>query len=65
MTAKELQEQIESLKLQGLTTNQALEYIKSQNISPEELEKLRNSLRQQMENPFGTWESFNPNSLFK
>ncbi len=65
MTAKELQEQIEALKLQkGLTTNEALEYIKGQNISQEELERLRNNLRQQMENPFGTWNSFNPGKTF-
>ena len=65
MTADQLRQQVEALKLQkGLTTNEALEYIKGQNISPEELERLRANLRQQMENPFGTWNTFNPSKVF-
>jgi len=41
MTAKELQEKIESLKNnQGLTTKEALDWIKGENISAEKLAEM-------------------------
>lgn len=66
MTAKELQEKIESLKNnQGLTTKEALDWIKGENISAEKLAEMREELRKQVENPNLTWDTFNPSSVFK
>lgn len=66
MTAKELQTKIESLKEnQGLTTKQALDWIKEESIPPEKLAEMREELRKQVENPNLTWDTFNPSSVFK
>lgn len=66
MTAKELQTKIESLKEnQGLTTKQALDWIKEESIPPEKLAEMQEELRKQVENPNLTWDTFNASSVFK
>lgn len=68
MTEQEQQEQQELERIKsskGLTDKQALDYLQGQNMSPEELEKLRLHLKHQMENPYIAWGTFDSSKIFK
>jgi hypothetical protein len=62
---EEQKQQLELIKAQkGLTDKQAQEYLQGANMSQEELEALRQQVKQTMENPFNTWNTFNPSTVF-
>lgn len=64
MTEQERRE-VERIKIQkGLTDKQAQDYLQGQNMTPEELERLKTQLRHQMENPNTVWGSFDANKIF-
>lgn len=64
MTEEQRQELERIKNTLKLTDKQALDYIKGQNVSPEELERLRTQLRHQMENPNIAWGSFDSSKIF-
>jgi hypothetical protein len=62
---EEQRQQLELIKAQkGLTDKQAQEYLQGQNMSPEELEALRQQVRQTVEDPFKAWGTINPSQIF-
>lgn len=64
MTEEQRQELERIKNNMGLTDKQALDYLKGQNISPEELERLKTQLQHQMENPNIAWGSFDSSKIF-
>ena len=62
---EEQRREFERIKSQeGLTDKETLDYLKGQNVSAEELERLKTQLRHQMENPNSAWGSFNSSKVF-
>lgn len=62
---EEQRQQLELIKAQkGLTDKQAQDYLQGQNMTAEELEALRQQVRQTVENPFNTWNTFNSSNVF-
>lgn len=63
---EEQRRELERIKnTMGLTDKEAQDYLKGQNVSPEELEYLKTQLRYQMENPNTVWRSLDANKIFK